>query len=288
MGARVRRASRRTTFLLCANAFGGWCAELECPCPTGCRTRRLRALLPIVTLALHTGLRRGEIQALRWHQIDFLNRTLTVGASKTEAGTGRVIPLNNRALMTLQTWATNFARRQPEHYAFPSEHYGFAGNERKPHAKTMNPNTPTREVKTAWKGRMSNLASSVASTTSDIPPARGCSNAGLRSRLSRRSWAGVPAPRRRWRSGTGTSARMSSERHSRRSTTRRASAHEWKNPKTLRRPNRPEISEGGHKIGHSDEWSHCGLAKLLRRLVRLAGLEPATSWFVARRSIQLS
>lgn len=117
-----------------------------------CRTRRSRALLPIVTLALHTGLRRGEIQALRWHHIDFLNRTLTVGASKTEAGTGRVIPLNNRALMTLQTWATNFARRQPEHYVFPSEHYGFAGNERKPHAKTMDPNTPTREVKTAWKG----------------------------------------------------------------------------------------------------------------------------------------
>ena len=56
-----------------------------------------------MTLALHTGLRRGEIQALRWHQIDFLNRTLTVGASKTEAGTGRVIPLNNRALITLQT-----------------------------------------------------------------------------------------------------------------------------------------------------------------------------------------
>ena len=31
-----------------------------------CRKRRSRALLPVVTLALHTGMRRGEIQALRW------------------------------------------------------------------------------------------------------------------------------------------------------------------------------------------------------------------------------
>lgn len=59
-----------------------------------CRGRRSRALLPVVTLALHTGMRRGEIQSLRWHQIDFLNRTLTVGATKTKAGSGRVIPIS--------------------------------------------------------------------------------------------------------------------------------------------------------------------------------------------------
>ena len=38
-----------------------------------CRSRRSRSLLPIVTLALHTGMRRGEIQSLQWHQIDFLS-----------------------------------------------------------------------------------------------------------------------------------------------------------------------------------------------------------------------
>lgn len=87
--------------------------------PDSCQHRRSRALLPVVTLALHTGMRRGEIQSLRWLQIDFLNRTLTVGATKTEAGTGRVIPLNERALMTLQTWATSFPERRPEHCVFP-------------------------------------------------------------------------------------------------------------------------------------------------------------------------
>lgn len=115
----------------------------------GCRKLRSRTLLPIVTLALHTGMRRGEIQSLRWQQIDFLNRTVTVGTTKTAAGTGRVIPLNERALMTLQAWATNFAERQPEHSVFPWEHYGFAGD--KPHAKTMDPNVPVGDITTAWE-----------------------------------------------------------------------------------------------------------------------------------------
>jgi integrase len=115
------------------------------------RSRRSRTLLPVVTLALHTGMRRGEIQSLRWQQIDFLNQTLTVGATKTKAGTGRVIPLNKRALMTLQTWATNFPKRESEHFVFPWKHYGLAGNDRTPHAKTMDPNTPVGDIKTALR-----------------------------------------------------------------------------------------------------------------------------------------
>ena len=34
---------------------------------------------------------------------------------------------------------------------FPREHYGFAGNDRRPHAKTMDPTKPVGEIKTAWK-----------------------------------------------------------------------------------------------------------------------------------------
>ena len=116
-----------------------------------CRERRSRALLPVVTLALHTGMRRGEIQSLRWRQIDFLNRTVTVGTPKTKAGTGRVIPLNERALLTLQSWATSFPERQPDHFVFPWEHYGLAGNDRKAHAKTMDPFVPVGDIKTAWE-----------------------------------------------------------------------------------------------------------------------------------------
>jgi integrase len=96
-------------------------------------------------------MRRGEIQKLQWRQIDFLGRLLTVGASKTEAGAGRVIPLNDVAMATLKTWATNFADRKPEHFVFPSEHYGLAGDDRKTHAQTIDPNQPVGEVKTAWE-----------------------------------------------------------------------------------------------------------------------------------------
>jgi integrase len=96
-------------------------------------------------------MRRGEIQSMQWHQIDFLNRTLTVGATKTEAGTGRVIPLNERADVTLQAWATNFPNRKLEHFVFPSEHYGIAGNERKVHAKTLDPKEAIGGIKTAWE-----------------------------------------------------------------------------------------------------------------------------------------
>ena len=115
-----------------------------------CRGRRSRALLPIVTLALHTGMRRGEIQSRQWKQVNFLDRTVTVGTTKTEAGSGRVIPLNDRALLTLQGWATNFPKRQPNHYVFPWEHYGFFGPDAKDHAKTMDPEVAIGDIKTAW------------------------------------------------------------------------------------------------------------------------------------------
>ena len=56
-----------------------------------------RSIFPIATLALHTGMRKGEIQSLRWKQIDFLERSLTVGATKTAAGTGRVNACRSKA-----------------------------------------------------------------------------------------------------------------------------------------------------------------------------------------------
>jgi integrase len=115
-----------------------------------CEASRSRLLLPIVTLALQTGMRRGEIQNLRWSQIDFLSGTLTVGTSKTQSGTGRIIPLSGATLSALKNWATSFPDREPVHFVFPSEHYGIAGNDRQRHAITVDPSTPAGEFKTAW------------------------------------------------------------------------------------------------------------------------------------------
>ncbi len=88
-----------------------------------------RSLLPAVTLATNTCMRYSEIRLLQWRQVDFAARQITVGKSKTDFGTGRVIPLNGRAFAVLEFWVSNFPDRQPEHYVFPSERYGAAGND---------------------------------------------------------------------------------------------------------------------------------------------------------------
>ena len=72
---------------------------------------RCRSLYPVVMLALNTGMRASEIRGLTWTQVDFLGSALTVGKSKTQAGTGRVIPLNSRAISILKHWRGLFRRR---------------------------------------------------------------------------------------------------------------------------------------------------------------------------------
>ena len=74
----------------------------------------------VVTVALNTALRKNEIRTLRWSQIDFEKRTVTVGRAKTHAGTGRVIPLNQPALKALIKWAGRLVESKAEDYVFPA------------------------------------------------------------------------------------------------------------------------------------------------------------------------
>ena len=48
---------------------------------------------PALSLALNAGMRDAEIRKLTWINVDFTN-SITVGLSKTPAGTGRTIPFN--------------------------------------------------------------------------------------------------------------------------------------------------------------------------------------------------
>lgn len=50
-------------------------------------------LRPVVVGALHTGMRRGELLALRWRAVDLDRREVMVEAATEKAGRGRVIPL---------------------------------------------------------------------------------------------------------------------------------------------------------------------------------------------------
>ena len=70
-------------------------------------------------LALNTTMCKDEIRNLRWGQIDLFEGVLTVGKGKTDARTGRVIPLNASAVRALADWGSGFPDRQPGHYVFP-------------------------------------------------------------------------------------------------------------------------------------------------------------------------
>jgi integrase len=77
------------------------------------RTPQLRAAL---ALDLNTGLRDKKLRQIRWGQIDLVHKkALTVGQSKSEAGTGRVIPLNATAVAALEAHAALYIWRwKPE------------------------------------------------------------------------------------------------------------------------------------------------------------------------------
>jgi integrase len=125
--------------------------EEEAKLLTACGESRSRSLLPAVTLALNTCMRYSEIRLLRWRQVDFAGRCLSVGKSKSHYGTGRTIPLNARADAVLEFWSSNFPDRQPAHYVFPSERYGAAGNAFKACVYRTDPTKPIGRWKEAWE-----------------------------------------------------------------------------------------------------------------------------------------
>jgi integrase len=117
----------------------------------GCADSRSRSLLPAVLLALNTGMRYSELRLLRWEQIDLGRRTVRVGKSKTDAGTGRTIPLNDKAMKVIKFWAEQFPKRKPGHFAFPSERYGAGGDDFEPTVFDVDPDTPIGSWKEAWE-----------------------------------------------------------------------------------------------------------------------------------------
>lgn len=119
-----------------------------------CGRSASRALLPFVTLAIDTGARYDTIRTLQWGRVDLERGRIKIGKDKTQAGTGRTVPLNTRALETLRFWAAQFPDREPEHYVFPVQRYGLHGSKGtfggvvKPYA--TDPTHPTGSIQSAW------------------------------------------------------------------------------------------------------------------------------------------
>ena len=129
-------------------------ADEEARIMAACRVSRSRSLYPAVLVSTHTAVRNKELRLLRWHQIDLIGRSLTVGTSKTEGGTGRVVPLNDAATQCLKEWRAQFPEAKPSHFVFPSERYGFDGE--KGHLQgavvryNVRPSVPIGSWKVAW------------------------------------------------------------------------------------------------------------------------------------------
>jgi integrase len=74
-------------------------------------------LLPAVLLALTTGARKGEILGLRWSQIDFKRRAITLHQGETKNNAGRALPLSGEVVELLK--ARNKVRNLKDDRVFP-------------------------------------------------------------------------------------------------------------------------------------------------------------------------
>jgi len=90
-------------------------------------------LLPIVTLALNTGMRRGEILNLSWDMIDLVNGFIFLGSKDTKTGQKREVPLNDAAREVLEILSEQ--RNADVPWVFPSPD---------------NPSHPLTDIKFSW------------------------------------------------------------------------------------------------------------------------------------------
>ena len=105
---------------------------------------RSKSVYPQTMLGLHAGLRDKEIRTLRWEQLDLNRNILVVGETKTDAGTGRRIPINSELREALDSYSRWYEERfgaiRPEWYIFP---FG--------RPRPWDPTRPQTTLKTAWR-----------------------------------------------------------------------------------------------------------------------------------------
>ena len=73
---------------------------------------------PLITLAMHTGMRKGEMLMLRWESVSFKNRYLTILSENAKSKKKRTIPMNDTVFNMLSQWR---AQNLNEEYVFVHE-----------------------------------------------------------------------------------------------------------------------------------------------------------------------
>lgn len=59
---------------------------------------------PLISVALNTGLRRGELLQLQWRNVDLTHKVLTVCGEGAKTGQTRHVPLNSEVAAVLKAW----------------------------------------------------------------------------------------------------------------------------------------------------------------------------------------
>jgi integrase len=73
----------------------------------------------LTVMGVETGMRTGEMLALRWHDIDFVNNTVRVERSKTQSGV-RSVPISALCKSELLRWRSLVCSENPSDLVFPS------------------------------------------------------------------------------------------------------------------------------------------------------------------------
>jgi integrase len=76
---------------------------------------------------------------------------IIVPKSKTQAGTGRVVPLTKRACAALTIWLSRFAGANTENYIFPKHRLSFVGKNREPVLRDIDMTKPIGAWKKGWR-----------------------------------------------------------------------------------------------------------------------------------------
>jgi integrase len=98
-------------------------ADQQAAIEEACSASSSRLLYPVIILLVETGARIATIRRLQWKQVNLAKRILKIGIDKTQSGDFRWVPISQRALLVLETWAENFPNRKPNDHVFPAETY---------------------------------------------------------------------------------------------------------------------------------------------------------------------
>ena len=115
-------------------------------------------LLPLFVVSVDSGLRASEVRALkrgnisaRWSDGEIVEAEIVVPKSKTEAGTGRVVPLTNRARAAIADWLKLLGEGGPDTFLFPHHTVGFSRDRKSTSIRDVDFGRPIGEWKTAWR-----------------------------------------------------------------------------------------------------------------------------------------